>query len=89
MCGNRIKFPQRKLHHFAFGGVLCGAPVARLRSFARLKSLSRGALRTLGSTNSRELVIGKFEIRRLGRELVEPSGIEPLTSCMPCRRSPS
>ena len=21
--------------------------------------------------------------------LVEPSGIEPLTSCMPCRRSPS
>ena len=23
------------------------------------------------------------------RYLVEPSGIEPLTSCMPCRRSPS
>jgi hypothetical protein len=23
------------------------------------------------------------------RSLVEPSGIEPLTSCMPCRRSPS
>ena len=22
-------------------------------------------------------------------EMVEPSGIEPLTSCMPCRRSPS
>ena len=22
-------------------------------------------------------------------EVVEPSGIEPLTSCMPCRRSPS
>jgi len=21
--------------------------------------------------------------------VVEPSGIEPLTSCMPCRRSPS
>ncbi len=26
----------------------------------------------------------------VGKEnLVEPSGIEPLTSCMPCRRSPS
>jgi len=24
-----------------------------------------------------------------GEGLVEPSGIEPLTSCMPCRRSPS
>ena len=23
------------------------------------------------------------------RRMVEPSGIEPLTSCMPCRRSPS
>jgi len=23
------------------------------------------------------------------KEMVEPSGIEPLTSCMPCRRSPS
>ena len=22
-------------------------------------------------------------------EMVEPSGIEPLTSCMPCKRSPS
>jgi hypothetical protein len=22
-------------------------------------------------------------------DLVEPSGIEPLTSCMPCKRSPS
>ena len=22
-------------------------------------------------------------------EMVDPSGIEPLTSCMPCRRSPS
>jgi len=25
----------------------------------------------------------------LGRSLVEISGIEPLTSCMPCKRSPS
>jgi len=25
----------------------------------------------------------------LGRSLVELSGIEPLTSCMPCKRSPS
>lgn len=25
----------------------------------------------------------------LDGEVVEPSGIEPLTSCMPCRRSPS
>jgi hypothetical protein len=25
----------------------------------------------------------------LDRNLVEPGGIEPPTSCMPCRRSPS
>jgi hypothetical protein len=37
---------------------------ARLRSFARLKSLSRGG--PLGSANSRELVMVKLEIRRLG-----------------------
>ncbi|CRH39259.1 Uncharacterized protein {ECO:0000313/EMBL:CDH06504.1} [Pantoea ananatis] len=30
-----------------------------------------------------------FSAKLLGRSLVELSGIEPLTSCMPCKRSPS
>ena len=35
------------------------------------------------------MTVVKGEFRCWGGKLVEPSGIEPLTSCMPCRRSPS
>jgi len=65
--------PLGRLRPSAMSG---GAPYAAAKG--RLTSL-----RALGSTNSRELFLVGVVFRRLERELAEPSGIEPLTSCMP------
>ncbi len=39
--------------------------------------------------NSASIPSSACQFSDVGKRLVEPSGIEPLTSCMPCKRSPS
>ena len=43
----------------------------------------------IADTSNGKLLMGKNAINKYRENLVDPSGIEPLTSCMPCRRSPS
>jgi hypothetical protein len=53
----------------------------RLETGAHLRMM---LIRTLLEASTRE-----SDRRSSPLKMVDPSGIEPLTSCMPCRRSPS
>ena len=65
------------VRHFFFGGLIFRAvrKKAGTKGNGQQKTRSDAGLRTSRDLND--------------RQVVEVSGIEPLTSCMPCKRSPS
>ena len=68
------------------GGIALRRTVLKL-AFAEPLSYNReSGYRTAKTTFPFKVLAG---ISTQKCEMVEPSGIEPLTSCMPCRRSPS
>ena len=67
-------------------GALCGLPILYVNSGALPEYCNNYGLE-FTKNNLIEKIEQIATIQKSG--LVEPRGIEPLTSCMPCKRSPS